>query len=245
MRTQDKILTKRLRDSAFDFMPQGEHHITVVYERVKSHPDYSSLCDETPCKHRQGKTTQREWQHCVQLALEALKAKRQVMKGPQPRHWTFFTPPLQQSRIALAQADFNPGNIEDERKKTLREIEQRRGQPDFRRCLLVAYGRRCCVTGCDAVDALEASHIDPYRESQSNHVTNGLLLRSDIHTLFDLYLIGIDPKTLRVAIAKRLRRTCYGELNGQKLQVPRTAESRPSFESLQLRWKRFDSDRAE
>ena len=179
-------------------------------------------------------------------ALNAMKSKGPITKS-RYNHWTFASSPygervqhLEQSRIALAQEGyFDPGNIEDERKRTLREIAQRQGQPEFRRDLLIAYGHRCCITGCNAVDALEASHIVPYCGPKSNHVTNGLLLRSDIHTLFDLDLIGINPKTLKVAVAARLQRTCYGALSGQELRAPRAAGSRPSLESLRLRWKRF------
>jgi predicted restriction endonuclease len=80
----------------------------------------------------------------------------------------------------------------DERQRKLREIGDCRGQPEFRNRLIAAYGGVCAVTGCNAVAALEACHLAPYSGAQSNHVTNGLLLRADIHTLFDLDLIGIE-----------------------------------------------------
>jgi HNH endonuclease len=64
----------------------------------------------------------------------------------------------------------------------------------FRKKLIAAYRGRCAVTDCDAYDALEAAHILPYRGPAFDHVTNGLLRRADIHTLFDLNLIGIEPR---------------------------------------------------
>ena len=112
-------------------------------------------------------------------------------------------------------------------------------QPEFRNKLVAAYNGRCAVTGCDTVSALEAAHITPYLGPESNHVTNGLLLRADIHTLLDLDLIGIDPESLRVMVAKQLRETCYKELDGQELTVPDDVALAPSKEALQKRWERF------
>ncbi len=48
-----------------------------------------------------------------------------------------------------------------------------------------AYGGRCAVTNCDIEDVLEAAHISPYNGPSTDQVYNGLLLRTDIHTLFD------------------------------------------------------------
>ena len=63
---------------------------------------------------------------------------------------------------------------------------------------------RCMVSGCQLVDLLEAAHIRPYRGENDNHPSNGLLLRADLHTLFDLDLLGIDPETLLVRLADPL-----------------------------------------
>jgi hypothetical protein len=57
----------------------------------------------------------------------------------------------------------------------------------------LSYQGRCAVTSCDAGAALEGAHLRPYRGPESNDVTNGLLLRADIHTLFDLRLLAPDP----------------------------------------------------
>ena len=78
--------------------------------------------------------------------------------------------------------EYDPSDGRDSREKVLREINRRRGQPKFRKDLLVAYGERCAITGMDCPQALEAAHILPYRGDHTNHVKNGLLLRSDIHT---------------------------------------------------------------
>jgi predicted restriction endonuclease len=134
---------------------------------------------------------------------------------------------------------FSPASLNDERQKKLREIVERRGQPDFRNKLIAAYSGRCAVTGCDAVAALEAAHIVPYSGPESNHVTNGLLLRADIHTLFDLDLIGINPESKAISLAQVIKATVYAELNGKKLLLPVNATDIPNQEALAQRWERF------
>ena len=107
---------------------------------------------------------------------------------------------------AEKQSEFVPQSGNDARKRVARSIAVRRGQPKFRRALLDAYGSKCCITRCDAPEALEAAHILPYRGDETNHVQNGLLMRADIHTLFDLGLIAVTPE-LKVAVSRSLRGT--------------------------------------
>ena len=126
-----------------------------------------------------------------------------------------------------------------ELERLLRLVKQRLGQTEFRASLIEAYGGRCAITGCDAVDALEAAHIVPHCEVESNDPSEGLLLRADIHTLFDRHLLGINPATKTVQIAVTLLPTCYGELDGAKVAVPHEVASNPSMESLDARWKEF------
>jgi hypothetical protein len=145
-------------------------------------------------------------------------------------------------QIAAGHAEegvFSPGALQDERARRLREIVERSGGPAFRNKVIAAYGSRCAVTGCDAVAALEAAHSVPYCGPQSNHVSNGLLLRSDIHTLFDLDLIGIDPKTMAVAVATLLSKTTYRELQGNEIRVPKVVSKRPNAQALRKRWELF------
>jgi predicted restriction endonuclease len=85
-------------------------------------------------------------------------------------------------------------------------------------------------------DVLDAAHILPYRGKQTNHVSNGLLLRTDLHTLFDLGLLAIDAKSLKVWIAGGLRDTEYGKLHGRKLRQPRQRPSRPNVVALRRKF---------
>jgi len=101
--------------------------------------------------------------------------------------------------------NFNPAEVADRRDRGIAEVFRRRGQAKFRAALIAAYEGKCAITGCNAVDALEAAHISPYRGEQTNHLQNGLLLRADLHSLFDLGLLTIEPTTMTIALAAQIR----------------------------------------
>jgi putative restriction endonuclease len=126
----------------------------------------------------------------------------------------------------------------DTRRAVMRTILARRGQRKFRDALIRRYGARCVVTGCPVMHLLEAAHISPFRDDNDNHPENGLLLRADIHTLFDLHWLAIEPGSLRVHIAPILRALApYAELNGAQLLLP--DEARPADEALRLSMQAF------
>lgn len=125
----------------------------------------------------------------------------------------------------------------DERRKALRSIAVRRGQRKFRDALLKRYGEQCLISGCTVLDIVEAAHIAPYRRDHDNHPENGLLLRSDLHTLFDLDLLGIEPESLTVVLAPELTTAGYGSIQGTKLAI--SGKLRPSADALKMRWRAF------
>lgn len=127
-------------------------------------------------------------------------------------------------------------SFEDKRMVILRAIRARRGQAKFRSALIERHGPQCMMSGCTLMEIVEAAHIWPYRGDEDNAPSNGLLLRSDVHTLFDLDLVGIDPDTLTMRVRPALKSTSYGELDGKLLACGRL---RPSSEALALRWKAF------
>lgn len=134
--------------------------------------------------------------------------------------------------------DFDLENIEDDRKWRQMEVVQREGQEKFRAELFQIYSGKCAVTQCDVPDVLEAAHITRYSGIDSNHVQNGLLLRKDIHTLFDKMLLTIDANTMKVVIAPKLIGSCYEPLSNQKIFLPKKIEFYPSLNSL----KRHNSE---
>lgn len=115
--------------------------------------------------------------------------------------------------------------------RVMREILSRQGQPEFRSALLNAYGGRCAFSGCADIPVLEAAHITPHSETQDYRPKNGLLLRADLHTLFDLHLISLDPRTAKVGISRRLSAT-YQVLNGRVADLPADLTFQPDVSAL-------------
>ena len=132
-------------------------------------------------------------------------------------------------------APYIPEDV-DRRRVVERQIRQRRGQQDFRNALRKRYGDRCLVTGCKAIAVLEAAHIKAYQGEGDNHPENGLLLRADIHTLFDIDLLGVEPDGLRVQLHPSLGRD-YAQFAGRTLGCK--PGQRPSKEALELRYELF------
>lgn len=128
---------------------------------------------------------------------------------------------------------FDPTGIKDARTRIVASIVRRQGQPTFRKRLLSAYNRRCAVTGCSVESVLEAAHIVPYKGEITNHLGNGLLLRADFHTLFDLRLVAIDEATMRLLVSPKLNGSCYENYRGKKVRVPKVAANQPSCEALE------------
>jgi len=131
--------------------------------------------------------------------------------------------------------DYVP-NDQDERSKIYKSIVQRRGQKKFRDEVRELYGNKCVITGCEILDILEAAHINPYQGEKDNHPTNGLLLRADIHTLFDLDLIGIEPNELKVHLSEEIKKDGYEVFENKVLL---TLNKTPNKEALKRRWEKF------
>ncbi len=135
--------------------------------------------------------------------------------------------------LAPPETDFDPKQRRDQRAKAIAEVVRRRGQSKFRKALLEVYGGKCAITGCDALEALEAAHITPYLGEHTNHPQNGLLLRADIHSLFDLGLLSIDPATLTVVLADSLQGSTYSDLNGNRIDSTFNSTHEPSRSALE------------
>ena len=133
--------------------------------------------------------------------------------------------------------EFNPLEVDDSRERQIAEVVRRRGQAKFRAALVAAYQGKCVVTGCDAIDALEAAHRSPYRGAQTTHLQNGLLLRADLHTLFDLGMKAIDSLTNKVVIADAFVATSYADLAGRAVAGPIDPSYAPSREALAQHFK--------
>lgn len=143
-----------------------------------------------------------------------------------------LTPPLREPSY------HGPG---EESKRVQRLIRERPQQVAFRRKLKSIYQSCCCISGCRIPEVLEGAHIDAYTGPDSDHVQNGLLLRCDLHALFDKNLMGIEPGTRKVWFAPEVRAWDeYGNMHRQKQVMPRTAEHyAPCPAAIQRRWVKY------
>ncbi|MFF0493440.1 HNH endonuclease [Nocardia sp. NPDC003482] len=108
-------------------------------------------------------------------------------------------------------------------------VKVRNGQAAFREQLLQMYGLVCAITGPCPAPALQAAHLREFAKHESHDPADGLLLRSDIHQLFDAGLLAVDPTTMKVVIAPSLARYAnYKALEGisvaQGVYVPALAD---------------------
>jgi putative restriction endonuclease len=124
-------------------------------------------------------------------------------------------------------------DAEIRKKGPLYVVEGRLGQGAFRSSVLEAYNRRCAITQERTMPALEASHIKPYKESGPNKVSNGLLLRADLHQIFDEGYITITSD-LKIEVSKKIKQEFengkeYYQFHGhQLLNLPVNPLNRPS-----------------
>jgi putative restriction endonuclease len=118
-------------------------------------------------------------------------------------------------------------------------VYPRLGQAGFRIGVTDAYRRRCAMTGERTLPALDAAHIRPVTSGGSNDVRNGLLLRRDLHSLFDLGYLGVHPQTHRILVSRRIREEFengreYYALNGREISPPADPATAPLADGLQL-----------
>lgn len=118
------------------------------------------------------------------------------------------------------------------------ERPRRLGQGAFRALVTETYERRCAITGERALPALDAAHIQPFSKVQTHHVRNGILLRSDVHRLFDAGYVTVTPEH-RVEASRRMKDDFndgdnYLELHGRHIWVPESAALQP--DPAALRW---------
>jgi hypothetical protein len=150
--------------------------------------------------------------------------------------------------LAIVQAEdsqsgkeFVPDPSRDERVKTLREIILRQGQQKFRRDLLEAYEAKCALSGCPITALLDAAHITPHLGRYTNQTPNGILLRTDLHTLWDLSMLAIEPTTMRIHVAMSVRSQDerYAALHGGLMRLPESISALPSELALASQWQEF------
>ena len=124
---------------------------------------------------------------------------------------------------------------DEKESRQLVAVKIRRGQSKFRKNILHKYNSKCVVTGCSTTDVLEAAHILHHSESGINHSSNGILLRSDIHVLFDLDKLKINPKSFKIEIDESLKSSEYFKYN-EKMIAKDVNEQLPNINFLNDRY---------
>jgi putative restriction endonuclease len=113
----------------------------------------------------------------------------------------------------------------------------RLGQQAFKAVVLDAYHRQCAITGTHIPPVLQAAHVRPVSEGGEHRLDNGLLLRSDVHTMFDSGYLGVDPQ-YRLRVSPRLREEFgngeqFYAKAGQAIELPVRSADRPHHEFLE------------
>ncbi|MNK33957.1 hypothetical protein D3C87_524560 [compost metagenome] len=130
------------------------------------------------------------------------------------------------------------GLVNEPREDNVYVVKYRNGQSVFKGKILKAYNNTCCITGETMPELLEAVHIQKYANKYSNHVQNGVLLRVDIHRLFDSNLLIVD-KDYTIRISSLVTDEYYKHFDGKKINLPLLEQDRPSVEALALRENEF------
>ncbi len=128
----------------------------------------------------------------------------------------------------------SPGN----KKKSKQQTTLREGQSQFHTEISIAYHHRCCISGETTPELLQAAHIQDYINRESNHIQNGLLLRIDLHSLFDNGLLYIDENYI-VHISPLISSDDYKKFDNKKIALPDNQYSWPSLEALAYKTKSF------
>lgn len=138
------------------------------------------------------------------------------------------------NEVDTARGEYVPTGA-DGRKRRLRSVCERPGQGKFRDEMRKRFDGRCAITRCDVFAVLEAAHVSPYLGDADDDRQNGLLLRADVHALFDCGLLRINPETLAIEMDPKVG-AAYEGMIPDKLELPKKLV--PSKEALRERYKR-------
>ncbi len=152
------------------------------------------------------------------------------MSGIQKESLIFVDSPLEPNE---GEEIIDLESLTDERKRTNSERVSREDQQEFRDLLKDAFQGKCAITQCDIERAIEAAHIFPYRGPQTDCLWNGILLRLDIHRLFDSYLLTIDAQDYQVRLSPSLMNSCYREYADTSVCFPEELISKNRKQALQ------------
>lgn len=231
------------------------------FEERNGAPDFDTMCRRVE-KYRAGQPSDPHRQYrvgCIMLSRPVFFEDRDWVREPAewPRNtvrgkgydllagegrrvWEDCLARLQGGRVPVAaDGEAPPVTPEDgPRFGTPQLVRPRLGQGTFRVAVTQAYKGACAITGEHSLPVLDVAHIRSYAEGGPHDVRNGLLLRTDVHRLFDRGYVTVTPD-LRIEVSGRLRdeyengRTYYA-FQGKAIHLPARVDDRPDPELL--RW---------
>ena len=241
-----KVEMRKKRDIPYrcfnghQFAEQAEvRQMTIVHTAFFAHECVKITAPIEPSELRPFETTNSKH---IKLKLADITglcgyvARRDHNIAPILRSW------LRSRTLELGERDADtieasPLSVMDEQDRPFQAIRARRGVASFREKLINRYGARCMISGCNVLGFLEACHVSKYQGTEDNHPANGILLRSDLHTLFDLDLIGINPADMSVTIHADLLNTEYQKFAGTRI-LPATDKG-IDMRAVRSRWEQF------
>ncbi len=184
-------------------------------------------------------------------ALSSKLSSANFKKAYFDKQTTKFPPnfnPVDAGMICLDVDYDNPHLIENllsnKKDKKYTNPPSRPGQDKFKEKLCQVYNNKCAISGCDIKEILEAAHIIPWNGEHSHEVWNGLLLRADLHKLFDVFLLAINPETHEVIVPSIVRNNFSKLFETEvKIFLPENPEYRPNKDVLRWRYRKFQSFR--
>lgn len=129
----------------------------------------------------------------------------------------------------------------DERLREFTRQVKRERQRQFSRAVFEAYGGRCAISDVGVPETLQAAHIDDYRSRKSQIVQNGILLRADLHLLYDANLLGIKPGSHEIVLADSARVEPYRKLVEDRpvLRMPNNPALLPDDDLLDIHYQHY------
>lgn len=207
----------------------GETHTTAILTDVKLLSPHYSLKGNT--KHRDtgssviDRLKGRLLEKTYLLDEQELSDFRQVVDDYRNKRINLISelPPLSPADDALIN---DKQAVLDGLERRFAQREVRPQQAAFRLALIKAYGGKCAISGCRIEPTLQAAHILDFSDyiEIRNDVSNGLLLRADIHILFDRCLLAINPETYKVILSPKLEASSYAKFSS--LQIPKIAQEK-------------------
>lgn len=166
-----------------------------------------------------------------QTALEVLHPNVVYDKDSKTINWTEKSDMIDNFKKFVEEAK------DDELQKIQVWVNQRKNQSKFKLNLLKKYNSQCLISKIKIPELIEAAHIYPHSKSGQNNVANGILLRSDLHILFDYGLLSINPENFNVIIDKFLEKTEYQKFHDLKVDLPEESK-----EFLRLKQSHFQNE---